>query len=159
MGRRPSTRSARLSTVSLNPNLDEYIKRRRPASVVPKNAYSTDRVALKVLRQGLGVRAVPSMNWRLSTSSAPLSTVSLVPNLDEYLRRRHQAPVVPKGANCTELVALKVLSRGHGGNWRTSTRSARLSTVSLDPNLDANLRRRHQASVLPKLRTAPSGSR
>jgi hypothetical protein len=41
--------------------------------------------------------------------------VSLDPNLDEYLRKRHQASVVPKVAYCTERVGLKVLSEALGG--------------------------------------------
>jgi hypothetical protein len=75
-------------------------------------AYCTDQVALKVLSQGIGVRAAPSMNWRTSTRSDSLSTASLDPNLDEYLRRRNQASVVPKVPYSTERVALKVLSQG-----------------------------------------------
>jgi hypothetical protein len=54
MNWRTLTHSARLSTVSLDPNLDEYLRRRNQASVVPKNAYSTERVALKVVSQALG---------------------------------------------------------------------------------------------------------
>jgi hypothetical protein len=82
------------------------------------------------------------MNWRTSTRSARLSTVSLDPNLEAYLRRRCQASVVAEVAYSTERVALKVVSQAFGVpvatlmNWWTSTRSARLSTVSLDPNLD-----------------------
>jgi hypothetical protein len=51
------------------------------------------------------------MNWRTSTRSDRLSTVSLDHNLDEYLNRRHHASVVPKVTYCTEQVALKVLSQ------------------------------------------------
>jgi hypothetical protein len=113
--RQPSTRSARLWTVSLDPNLDEYLRRRRHASVVPKDAYCTDRVALDVLSQAFGVLAAPSINWRTLTPSARLWTVSLDPNPDEFLRKRRQASVVPKVAYCTERVALKVVSQALGG--------------------------------------------
>jgi hypothetical protein len=132
MRKRPSTRSDRLSTVSLDPNLDEYIRKRRQTSVVPKVAYCTERVALKVVSQALGGRAAPSMNRRTSTRSARLWTASLDPNLEEYIRKRRQISVVPKVAYCTERVALKVVSQALGGraapsmNRRTSTRSARL---------------------------------
>jgi uncharacterized protein (UPF0147 family) len=107
--RRTSTRFARLSDVSLDPNLDEYLRRRRQASVVPTVAYCIPKVAYcTVLSQALDVSAAPSMSWRTSTRSAQLSTVSLDPNLDEYLRKRRQASVVPKVAYCTKRVALKV---------------------------------------------------
>jgi hypothetical protein len=155
---RTSTRSARLSTVSLDYNLDEYLRRRNKASVVPKVAYCIPKVAYcTVLSQAHGVRAAPSRKWRTSTRSARLSTVSLDPILDEYLRSRHQASVVPKVAYCTERVALKVGSQALSVpaapsiNWRTSTRSARLSTVSFDYNLDEYLRRRRHASEVPKV--------
>jgi hypothetical protein len=55
------------------------------------------------------------MNWRISTRSAHLWTVSFDPHLDENLRRRNQALVVPKVAYCTERVALKVMSQALGG--------------------------------------------
>jgi hypothetical protein len=37
---------------------------------------------LKVVSQAIGLLAGPSMNWRISTRSARLSTVSLDPNLE-----------------------------------------------------------------------------
>jgi hypothetical protein len=40
--------------VSPDPNLDEYLRKRCQASVVPKVAYCTGRVALKVVSQELG---------------------------------------------------------------------------------------------------------
>jgi hypothetical protein len=52
---RTSTRSARLWTVPLRPNLDEYLRSSHQASVVPKVAYCTEWVALKVVSQALGV--------------------------------------------------------------------------------------------------------
>jgi hypothetical protein len=61
MNCRTSTRSARLSTVSLDPNLDLYLIRRPQASVVPKVAYSTERVALNVVNQALGGAAVDKL--------------------------------------------------------------------------------------------------
>jgi hypothetical protein len=62
------------------------------------------------------VLAAPSsINWRTSTRSARLSTVSLDPNLDEYIRKRRQTSVVPKDAYCTERVALTVVSQAIGG--------------------------------------------
>jgi hypothetical protein len=48
MNWRTLTRSARLSTVSLDSNLDECLRKRRQASVVSKVAYCTERVALDV---------------------------------------------------------------------------------------------------------------
>jgi hypothetical protein len=83
----------------------------------------------------------PSINWRTSTRSARLSTMSLDPNLDKYLRRRHQASVVPK--KCV----LHRSGRLEGGEpsarradspfdkEATLGPPALLSTVSLDPNL------------------------
>jgi hypothetical protein len=90
--------------MSLDPNIDEYLRKRRQASVVPKVAYCTERVALKVVSQALGVQAALSINRRTSTRSARLWTVSLDPNLDENLRKRRQASAVPKVAYCTERV-------------------------------------------------------
>jgi hypothetical protein len=54
---RTSTRSARLWTVLLDPNLDEYLRRRQKASVVPKVEYSIDQVAFKLESQAFGMRA------------------------------------------------------------------------------------------------------
>jgi hypothetical protein len=71
---------------------------------------------VKVVSQAHGVLAAPSsINLRSSTRSARHSTVSLDPNLDKYLRRRHQASVALKVAYSTERVALKGAKHEHGG--------------------------------------------
>jgi hypothetical protein len=189
-----STRFARLSTVSLDPNLGEYLRRRHQASVGSKVADCTGRVALKVVSQALGGRAAPSMNWRCSTRSARLSRVARSqssalhragrdecgePSARRAVGRRPREidgpPPVPLAfrpcrsipiltrtkealslgspKSCVQYVGSQALSvrAALSRKWRTSTRFARLSTVSLDPDLDEDLRRRPQASVVPKV--------
>ena len=61
MRRRTSTRFTRRSKVSLDPNLDKHRTRRTAASEVPKVACSTERDALKVVSQALGVPEAHSL--------------------------------------------------------------------------------------------------